>query len=125
MIIEKQLRQAGIQYKLLGTLLVSTGLMALLVLYSLLLGWNALSLFIFWFLLVPGLTVYLPLRFLKRKGHLFTSLSGLVIFYGVMVWMIYDHYQTDYFQIMMISFVVNMALVTVVSLIKPLASSMR
>lgn len=44
------------------------------------------------------------------------SLTGLMLFYAIMVFMIYEHYKTDYFQLMMLSCLVNVALVTAISL---------
>jgi len=42
----------------------------------------------------------------------------MTIFYAIMVFMIYDHYKTDLFQIMMVSFVVNTIVVFIISWIK-------
>lgn len=98
--------------KLRGTLIVTIGLVVVLVPFSLLIGWNLISLFLFWFVISPGLTIYLPTMVSGNRFHLFESLAGFVIFYAVMVFMIYDHFKTDYFQIMMLSFAINLILVS-------------
>ena len=99
--------------KLIGTTIVPAGLAIVLVPYSLLLGWNGPTLVLFWLVITPVLAVNLP-RLVSNKGsYLIQSLVGLIIFYAFMVFMIYDHYKTDYFMFMMISFVVNVVVVSV------------
>jgi len=102
--------------KLKGTLIVPIGLTIILVPFSILIGWNLLTLIMFWFVLIPGLTIYLPTKFSRNRNHLIESLLGLIIFYAIMVFMIYDHYKTDYFQIMILSFVINLTLVSIFTL---------
>lgn len=110
----------GKQFKdhLKGTLIVPIGLSFILAPYSLLIGWNLITVFLFWLVLIPALTIYLPTKISKNKDHLLESLAGLLIFYGFMVFMIYDHYKTDYFQVMMASCVVNLILVATIILVK-------
>jgi len=102
--------------KLKGTLIVPIGLSIVLVPFSILVGWNLISLFLFWFVSIPLLSIYLPTTLSGNRNHLFESLVGLVIFYAMMTFMIYDHYQTDYFQIMILSFGINLVLVSVINL---------
>ena len=99
-----------------GTLIVPVGLTIALVPFSFLIGWNLLTLVLFWFVLIPFLTIYLPSRISKTRNHLLESLAGLTIFYAIIVFMIYDHYKTDYFQLMMTSLVVNFIVVVIFSL---------
>lgn len=94
-----------------GILLVLLGLSIVFVPFSLLVGWNLFSLFLFWFIVIPTLTFYLPAKILKGANHLRESIGGLIIFYGIIVFMIYDHYKTDFFQIMILSFFVNLILI--------------
>jgi hypothetical protein len=101
--------------KLKGTLIVPIGLAIVLVPFSILIGWNVITLILFWFVLTPGLTIYLPTKFSRNKNHFIESLLGLVIFYAIMVFMIYDHYKTDYFQIMILSFVINSILLSIIA----------
>lgn len=82
-------------------------LLIILAPYSLLIGWNLLTLLLFWFVIIPLVAVYMPTRLSRNQDHLIESLMGLVVFYGFMVFMIYKQYQTDYFQVMIISGVVN------------------
>ena len=106
--------------KLKGILIVPIGLAAILVPYSLLLGWNLITLVLFWFVLVPWLAISLPTWFSVNKNIMLKSIVGLIIFYGLMVFMIYQHYQTGYFLVMMISGVVNLAIVSfVIKTIEP------
>src|SRR5687768_11346846 len=100
--------------KLKGTLIVPVGLAIILVPFSLLIGWNLITLILFWFVLTPGLTLYLPTLVSDNKSHLFESVVGLIIFYGMMVFMIYDHYKTDYFQVMAVSGLINLILVSAI-----------
>ena len=108
--MEHQLKQ-----KLKGTLVVPVGLFLILIPYSLLLGWNVLTLLGFWFIITPILAIYLPERITNQKDHLFKSMVGLVLFYAIMVFMIYEHYDTDYFKVMMVSLMVNLIVVSVVT----------
>ena len=100
--------------KLKGTLIVPIGLAIVLVPFSLLIGWNLVSLFVFWFVIIPGLAIYLPTKFSRNRFHLFESFAGLLIFYALMVFMIYDHFKTDYFQIMILSFAINLMVVSLI-----------
>lgn len=104
-----------IKNKLKGILTVPVGLAIVFVPFSIFIGWNLLTLILFWFVVVPGLTIYLPSIVSRKRSHLFESLVGLIIFYAGMVFMIYDHYMTDYFQIMILSCVINLILVAVVA----------
>jgi hypothetical protein len=100
--------------KLKGTLVVPLGLAITLVPFSMVIGWNLLTLILFWFVLTPGLATYLPAMLSNNRNHLFESQVGLIIFYGIMVFMIYDHYKTDYFQIMILSCLVNLVVVSAI-----------
>lgn len=95
-----------------GTCIVTIGLAMVLIPFSLLVGWNIFTLLLFWFMIVPALTLYLPKMVNKDKNHVFESLTGMILFYGLMIFMIYDHYQTDYFQVMMYSCGFNLLIVT-------------
>ena len=97
-----------------GILIVPIALAIILVPFSLLIGWNLLTLFLFWFVLTPVLAVDLPARVSKNQNHLIESILGLVIFYGLMVFMIYEHYQTDYFRVMIFSLLVNLISILVI-----------
>ena len=101
---------------LMGTLVVPIGLAIVLVPFSILIGWNLITLILFWFVITPTLTLYLPAKISKSRDHLLESLIGLVIFYGIMVFMIYEHYKSDYFQVMILSGIVNLVLITAVNL---------
>ena len=103
--------KVNIQALLKGILAVPTGLAIVLIPYSLFIGWNLPTLLLFWFVVIPTLTIYLPARVSKNSSHLLESVGGLSLFYGLMVVMIYEHYQTDYFRVMGFSCFLNLALV--------------
>ena len=94
-----------------GTFIVPVGLAIILAPYSLLLRWNLPTMVLFWFVLLPGLAVYLPKRISKNRNHLVESILGILLFYGLMVFMIYKHYRSDFFQLMIISCLVNLLVV--------------
>jgi hypothetical protein len=100
--------QAKFKNLLKGAFVLPLGLAVVLVLFSLLLGWDILTSLLFWFLLAPLISIYLPAKVSGNRNHLPESVAGLLIFYGIMVFMIYDHYQSDYFQVMMASCVINL-----------------
>jgi hypothetical protein len=98
--------------KFKGILSVPVGLAIILVPFSLLIGWNLVTLILFWFVLIPAGAIYFPALVSKNKNHLVESLFGLTIFYAIMVFMIYDHYKTDYFQIMIWSCALNLLFIS-------------
>ncbi|MCB0637189.1 MAG: hypothetical protein KDC54_11255 [Lewinella sp.] len=104
--------------RLKGTLIVPLGLAIILVPFSMLIGWNVMTLLLFWLVLTPGLAIYLPTIVSNQPHHLFESSVGLVIFYALMVFMIHEHYQTDYFRVMMLSGLINLVLVVVLAWVK-------
>jgi len=101
--------------RLKGSLIVPVGLAVILVPFSLLLGWNPMTLILFWFVLVPATAMLLPTLVSRSNNHLIESVAGLIIFYGIMVFMIYDHYKTDYFRVMTLSCIINVILVSVIT----------
>ena len=103
---------APLKDRLIGILVVPTILMMILVSYSLLIGWNLATMLLFWYLLVPALIIFMCWWFTGDRNPVWVNLSGLAVFYGTMLFMVYDHYQTDYFLIMFISLPVNVVLVT-------------
>lgn len=102
----------------LPVLCVPVGLAVILVPFSLLIGWNLLSAVIFWLVLTPVLAGHLPTLISNNKNLLAESLTGLLIFYALMVFMIYDHFKTDLFLIMMVSCLVNLGSVTIIYKLK-------
>jgi hypothetical protein len=101
--------------RILRIISIPTVLAGLLALVGLTVGWNLITLLIFWFLVIPILALQIPRMLSSRGNQLFESALGLTIFYAIIVFMIYEHYQTDYFQVMMISFFVNLLMIIVKS----------
>lgn len=62
-------------------LIIPIGVFIALGAFSLALGWNLLTMLLFWFLLIPFLATYLPSLILKKDIHLKKSIIGLVVFY--------------------------------------------
>lgn len=100
--------------KFKGTLVVPFGLAIILAPCSLIVGWNLLTLILFWLMLTPALAIYLPTLVSSNNNHWFESILGTAIFYALMVFLIYDHYKTDYFQFMIWSCTINLVLVSFV-----------
>ncbi len=94
-----------------GVLIIAIMLFIALVPFSFLVGWNLITLLLFWFILIPVISIYLPIKIFKNEDWLIQALGGLVLFYGVMVFLIYDQYRTDYFKIMIVSAVANLVVV--------------
>lgn len=88
-------------------IIVFAGLTSFLFFFSMLIGWNLVTLVIFWFFLTPILAIYLPILVLKKNTHLFYRMIGLILFYSLMIFMIYKQSATDYFKVMMYSGAVN------------------
>ena len=105
----------GFKDRLIGTLIVPVGLAIVLVPFSLLIGWNAITLLLFWLVLTPWLAIQAPKIVSNKKNHLLESSLGLIIFYGLMVFMIYDHYKSDYFQVMLFSGAFNLIIVAIIA----------
>ena len=99
-----------------GALAVAIALSLVLVPYSLLVGWNVVTLLLFWFVIVPWIAVQLPGKVSKNGNHVIESLIGLIIFYAAILFMIYEHYQSDYFLVMMVSCGINLLVVSTISL---------
>ncbi|HTH57901.1 MAG TPA: hypothetical protein VL728_17760 [Cyclobacteriaceae bacterium] len=91
-----------------GVLAVVIGVTLVFTPYSLLIGWNLITFVLFWFIMVPLIAFFLPPKVSRNETHLIESVVGVLIFYALMVFMIYDHYESDFFFVMMISCVVNL-----------------
>jgi hypothetical protein len=102
--------------KALGILMIPIALSLILIPFSIFVGWNLMTLLLFWFVLTPILTITVPRLVEKKRSHLIESLVGILIFYGLMVFMIYDHFETDYFKVMIVSCVFNLLSVVIFSL---------
>ena len=86
--------------------------------YSFLLGWNGITLIVFWFFVVPGVILYLSSRFFKDSGVTGKAMVSLITFYSIMVFMTYKHFQSDYFAVMLFSFLFNSLVMGLVMIVK-------
>jgi hypothetical protein len=98
--------------------ILPVGLTLLLISYSLLIGWNLVAFSVFWFLLVPLVSILVHEVLNRKTQVIIETLSGLIIFYGLVILMIYKHYQSDYFRMMILSFLINMIVIAVVLVMK-------
>ena len=64
------------------------------------------SMVVFWFVLIPLVSYLVPTKIFKSTKPMKESIIGLTIFYALMTFMIYEH--SDFLQLMMVSFVVNL-----------------
>jgi len=87
------------------------GLVLISITFSQIIGWNLMSVLIFWFLIVPLVSLTIPYLIHKKKQHQMQSIIGMMLFYAIMVLMIYEQSATDYFKIMVVSGIVNLALI--------------
>ena len=97
-------------------ILVPLGAMIFLAGYSLIAGWNLITLLLFWFIILPFLVFSLA-RLLHMR-QVWQSMIALLCFYGWMTFLIYDHYQTDYFMVMIASLLYNSFIIMLVMLSK-------
>ena len=94
-----------------GTLGVFLLMFIILAAIGLTLGSIFMGALVFWFMIVPSVALNLPPKISKNEDHRFESLAGMGLFYAFMVLMIYKHYQSDYFTLMMVSAVCNLLLI--------------
>ncbi|MBT8191262.1 MAG: hypothetical protein HKO89_03840 [Saprospiraceae bacterium] len=99
-------------------MIIPIGVIVFLLLFTFTIGWNPVTIILFWFLCIPLLANYLPKLVFKREVYPAQSILGLVIFYGFMVLMIYEHYQSDYFLLMMLSLLSNLVIILLIAWIK-------
>ncbi len=97
--------------QILGITGTTLSLVLILIPFSLIIGWNLLSAVIFWFLIVPLITIAFPYLIQANKQHQMQSIIGIIFFYGAIVLMIYMQSATDFFKVMAVSGVVNLVLI--------------
>ena len=86
----------------LATFLTALSLFVVLVPYSLFLGWNLITTLFFWFILLP-IVANLTSYFFRSPDNLVAAVLGEVLFYAFMIFMIYKHYKSDVFTVMVYS----------------------
>lgn len=99
-----------------STLAIPLALITVLVPFSLFIGWNMASMVVFWFVVIPLVSHLIPRKVFKSTNPMKESIIGLTIFYALMTFMIYEH--SDFLQLMMISFVVNLLVIFFIQLDK-------
>ncbi|KOF03389.1 hypothetical protein OB69_05685 [Roseivirga seohaensis subsp. aquiponti] len=89
-----------------STFTIPLAMAIILIPFSLLIGWNMASMVVFWFVVIPLVSHLIPRKVFKSTNPMKESIIGLTIFYTLMTFMIYEH--SDFLQLMLISFVVNL-----------------
>ena len=88
---------------IVSIIIVTLSLIGVLIPYSLFLGWSLIKVVVFWFLMVPFISILTARFYSKEKKQILPSVIGCFIFYLFTVFMIYNDYKSDYFKIMIIS----------------------
>jgi hypothetical protein len=83
--------------------LIPFGVFLVMALYSLLIRWNLTTSILLWFFVVPAVILFLNLGLFKTRNITWKTVASLASLYCITVYMIYDHYQSDAFEIMMFS----------------------
>ena len=95
----------------ISILFVTLCLVAGLVPFSLLIGWDLVTGIMFWFFLVP-LISWISAKFcMDRTRQIIVGIVGCTFFYLIMIFMIYSHYQTDMFKLIIFSSFTSMTLI--------------
>jgi hypothetical protein len=110
---------------IISIVIVTLSLFGILVPYSLFLGWNLITLFIFWFILVPIITILTARFYNKVNKRISSGLFGCIAFYLIMIFLIYSHYKTDYFKVMIVSFFTSIYAIWIFSKIYIIIRSKR
>ncbi|MBT3208038.1 MAG: hypothetical protein HN704_08015 [Bacteroidetes bacterium] len=97
---------------IISIFVVIASLSAVLVPYSLLFGWNVISVIVFWFFLVPLVSIAAARFYFNEKKQYLVSIVGCFLFYMCMLFMIYEHYLSDFFVMMMISMITSLIVIT-------------
>jgi hypothetical protein len=93
----------------LATFLTVLSLFVVFIPYSIFLGWNLFTALFFWFILLP-IAANRSASFFRSSGHLLSAILGVLLFYAFMIFMIYEHYNSDLFQVMFYSLPVSLFL---------------
>ncbi len=88
---------------IVSTTIVFLSLTGILIPYSLLFGWNLQTGFLFWFILVPLISIFGSRFYSKVNKRIIPGIVGCIIFYLFMIFMIYSHYESDLFKLMILS----------------------
>ena len=68
---------------------------------------HILGVIVSWFVIIPMLNALLSNTISGKENFALKALISLITFYGIMVFMIYKHYQSDFFKIMIASLIFN------------------
>jgi len=96
---------------IVSIIIVTLSLISVFIPYSLLLGWDLITGVVFWFLLVPLISILTARFYNKVKKQILPGLIGCIIFYLLNVFMIYEHYKTDAFKLMAIGSFVSVLII--------------
>ena len=88
---------------LLSSVIVTLSIITILVPYSLFLGWNLFTSILFWFVLVPLISIIVSRFYSNVNKRIIPRLLGCIVFYLFMIFMIYNHHNSDLFKLMIVS----------------------
>jgi hypothetical protein len=100
-----------VKTKLLSSFVTAVGIAIVFAPFSILIGWNIFTMVLFWLIIIPILAIYLPRLVWRHHNHVVESIAGISIFYLAIVFMIYKHYKSDYFQMMIVSYFINILII--------------
>ncbi|MEO1050025.1 MAG: hypothetical protein AAFX87_05350 [Bacteroidota bacterium] len=96
----------------LTSFLTALLLFLILIPYSMFLGWSFFSGVLFWLILVPVVAYVFSMLMVKGlKRALVSAMAGFILFHLFMVFMIYEHYKTDMFILMVGSIIPAAAII--------------
>jgi len=115
------IKENAITRALKVVLIIPLCVFLVLALCSLLVRFNVITVFLyyilFWFIILPGIILYLSSKLLRKEHSVWKAMVSMATFYGFMVFMTYKHYATDYFMLVMISFLWNSGVMIIVMLV--------
>ena len=88
---------------MVSAIIVTFSLVTILVPYSLILGWNLFTSILFWFVLVPLISILTARFYDNPEKQSLAGIIGCLFFYLVIIFMIYSSYQSDQFKLMIVS----------------------
>ena len=87
----------------ISVIIVILSLIVILVPYSLFLGWNLFTSILFWFVLVPLISILTARFYSNPEKRVSAGILGCLFFYLIIIFMIYSSYQSDQFKLMIVS----------------------
>jgi len=97
------------------TLILMLSLVAFSLFLEYTIAWNLLSAFFFWFLMVPMISIEVPKLFGQEMSFRIAPIVSVILFYLFVIFMIYSHYQSDFFIVMVVSMAINLLVLSILT----------